>query len=126
MSVRSQEDLLFLTHILYLQGARGFQGVHGPPGLNGEQVDMHTHTTHTHAPNHRARERLASFPGRIGEIAWQLPRVQTVYGCYVTVIAIFHYNRLVQVILTNFPAVRMGLSCSWKQLFAVRSTTEVK
>jgi len=21
----------------------------------------------------------------------------------------------------NFPAVRMGLSCSWKQLFAVRS-----
>ena len=24
-----------------------------------------------------------------------------------------------------FPAVRMGLSCSWKQLFAVRSTTEV-
>jgi len=30
------------------------------------------------------------------------------------------------VILTIFPAVRMGLSCSWKQLFAVRSTTEVK
>jgi len=24
----------------------------------------------------------------------------------------------VQVILTIFPAVRMGLSCSWKQLFA--------
>ena len=57
---------------------------------------------------------------------WQLPRVQTVYGCYVTVIAIFHYNRLVHVILTIFPAVRMGLSCSWKQLFAVGSTTEVK
>jgi len=30
------------------------------------------------------------------------------------------------VILTIFPAVRMGLSCSWKQLFAVGSTTEVK
>ena len=27
---------------------------------------------------------------------------------------------------TIFPAVRMGLSCSWKQLFAVHSTTEVK
>jgi len=26
----------------------------------------------------------------------------------------------------NFPAVRTGLSCSWKQLFAVGSTTEVK
>jgi len=69
---------------------------------------------------------LASFPGRIGETAWQLPRVQTVYGCYVTVNAIFHYNTLVHVILTIFPAVRMGLSFSWKQLFAVRSTTEVK
>ena len=33
---------------------------------------------------------LASFPGRIGETAWQLPRVQTVYGCNVMVIAIFH------------------------------------
>ena len=42
------------------------------------------------------------------------------------VIAKFHYNRLVHVILTIFPAVRKGLSCSWKQLFAVRSTTEVK
>jgi len=41
------------------------------------------------------------------------------------VIAIFHYNRLVHVILTIFPAVRTGLSCLWKQLFAVRSTTEV-
>jgi len=29
-------------------------------------------------------------------------------------------------ILTIFPAVRMVLSCSWKQLFAVGSTTEVK
>jgi len=26
----------------------------------------------------------------------------------------------------NFPAVRVGLSCSWKQLFAVGPTTEVK
>ena len=26
----------------------------------------------------------------------------------------------------NFPAVRTGLSCSWKQLFAVGSTAEVK
>ena len=69
---------------------------------------------------------LASFPGRIGETAWQLSRVQTVYGCYVMVIAIFHYNILVHVILTIFPAVRMGLSCTWKQLFAARSTTEVK
>ena len=32
---------------------------------------------------------------------------------------IFHSNSLVHVILTIFPAVRMGLSCSWKQLFAV-------
>ena len=31
-----------------------------------------------------------------------------------------------QVILTIFPAVRMGLSCTWKQLFAVASATEVK
>ena len=69
---------------------------------------------------------IASFPGCIGETAWQLPRVQTVYGCYVMVIAIFHYKTLVHVILTIFPALRMGLSCSWKQLFAVRSTTEVK
>ena len=73
-----------------------------------------------------ARETVASFPGRIGETAWQLPRVQTVYGCDVMVIAKFHYNRLVHVMLTIFPAVRMELSCSWKQLFAVRSTTEVK
>jgi len=59
-------------------------------------------------------------------MAWQLPQVQTVYGCYVTVIAIYHHNRLVHVILTIFPAVRMELSCLWKQLLAVRSTTEVK
>jgi len=26
----------------------------------------------------------------------------------------------------NFPAVGMGLSCSWKRLFAIGSTTEVK
>jgi len=38
-------------------------------------------------------------------MAWQLLRVQTVYSCYVMVIAIFHYNRLVHVILTIFPAV---------------------
>jgi len=57
-------------------------------------------------------------------MAWQLPQVQTVYECYVTVIAIFYYNRLVHVILTILPAMRMGLSCSWKQLFAVCSTTE--
>ena len=37
-----------------------------------------------------------------------------------------HYNSLVHVILTIFPAMRMGLSCSWKQLFAVGSTTETK
>jgi len=29
---------------------------------------------------------LASFPGRVGETAWQLPRVQTVYGCDVKII----------------------------------------
>ena len=34
-------------------------------------------------------------------------------------------TRLARVILTIFPAARMGLSCSWKQLFAVGSTTEV-
>jgi len=28
-------------------------------------------------------------------------------------------------ILKIFPAMRMGLSCSWRQLFAVGSTTEV-
>jgi len=42
----------------------------------------------------------------VGETAWQLLRVQTVYGCYVTVIAIFHYNRLVHVILTIFYQLR--------------------
>jgi len=36
------------------------------------------------------------------------------------------HTSLARVILTIFPAVRMGLSCSWKQLFAVGSTTEVK
>ena len=79
-----------------------------------------------HEPTRNSWKFLASFPGRIGETAWQLPRVQTVYGCYVMVIAIFHYNILVHVILTIFPAVRLGLSCTWKQLFAARSTTEVK
>jgi len=59
-------------------------------------------------------------------MAWQLPLVQTVYGCNVTVIAIFCSDSLVHVILIIFPAVRMGLSCSWNQLFAVGSTTEVK
>ena len=29
-------------------------------------------------------------------------------------------------VIQFFPAERMGLSCSWKQLFAVSSTTEVK
>jgi len=47
----------------------------------------------------------------VGKMAWQLLRVQTVYGYDVTVIAIFHSNSLVHVILTIFPAVRMGLSC---------------
>jgi len=37
-----------------------------------------------------------------------------------------HSNCLVHVILAIFPAGRMGLSCSWKQLFAVGSTSEVK
>jgi len=33
-------------------------------------------------------------------------------------------TRLVHVILAIFQAVRTGLSCSWKQLFAVGSNTE--
>ena len=64
----------------------------------------------------------------VGEMAWQLPRVQTVYRCNVTVIAISHSTSQywISACDTIFPAVRMGLSCSRKQLFAVGSTTEVK
>jgi len=35
----------------------------------------------------------------VGETAWQLPRVQTVYGCNVTAIAISHSSSLVRAIL---------------------------
>jgi len=56
-------------------------------------------------------------------MAWQLPRVQTVYGCYVAVISLQQTSARDTY---NFPAVRMGLSCLWKQLFVVRSITEVK
>ena len=44
----------------------------------------------------------------IGETAWQLPRVQTVYGCDITVIAIIHSNCLVHVILNNFSSCDNG------------------
>jgi len=70
---------------------------------------------------------LASFPGS-RRTAWQLLRVQTVYRCNVT--AISHssgeYWISVHVILMILPAVRTGLSCSRKQMFAAVSTIEVK
>jgi len=47
----------------------------------------------------------------IGEKAWQLPQVQTVYGCDVMAIVMSHSNSLEHVILKIFLAVRMGLSC---------------
>ena len=60
-------------------------------------------------------------------MAWQLPgvRVQTVYGCDVTALQ-YAFQKSSARDITIFPAVRMGLSCSWKQLLAVGSTTEVK
>jgi len=84
----------------------------------------HTKTALKESSSHHSPHQPRSQA--VGETVWQLPRVQTVYGCDITVIARFHSNSLVHVILTIFPAVRMGLSCSWKQLFAVGSTTEVK
>ena len=61
-------------------------------------------------------------------MAWQLWRVQAVHGCNVTAFAILQplNTRLTHMIITIFPAMRIGLSWSWKQLFAVGSTTEVK
>jgi len=58
---------------------------------------------------------LASFPGcRRNGLATSANS-----NCIQTAIAISHSNSLVHVILTTFPVVRMGLSCLWKQLFAV-------
>ena len=61
-------------------------------------------------------------------MAWQLWQVQAVHGCNVTAFAIFQpvNTRIMHMIITIFPAMRIGLSWSWKQLFAVGSTTEVK
>ena len=65
----------------------------------------------------------ASFPGHVGETAWQLPWVQTVYGCNVTAM-----SYLIQAVksMWYFHQMRMVLSCSWKQLFAAGSVTEGK
>ena len=50
----------------------------------------------------------------IGETAWQIPRVQTVYGCNITVIVISHSTRQYWISArdTIFPAVRMGSACT--------------
>jgi len=73
---------------------------------------------------------LNSTHRTVGDMTVQLLRVQTVYRCIIMVIAVSHstshYTGLVHMIFTILSAMRMGLSCSWKQLFAVGSTTEVK
>jgi len=72
---------------------------------------------------------VSQVPVAIGGTAWQLPRIQTVYRCNVTAIAIPHstsHTGLVHMILTIliFPAARMRLLM--EATVAVGSTTEVE
>ena len=53
-----------------------------------------------------------------GETAWQLPRVQTVYGRNVTAIAYLIQSVKSTWYFWYFHRLRTVLSCSWKQLFA--------
>jgi len=58
----------------------------------------------------------------VGEMAWQLLQVQAVYGCDITACNCNNYAfQQSSTHDTIFSAVRMGLSCSWKQLLAVSS-----
>ena len=70
---------------------------------------------------------LGGTAWQLGGMAWQLPRIQTVYRCNVTAIAIPHstsHTGLGHMILTIFPAARMGLLR--EATVAVGSTTEVE
>ena len=53
-----------------------------------------------------------------GETAWQLPPVQTVYGCNVTAIAYLIQSVKSTWYFWYFHRMRTVLSCLWKQLFA--------
>ena len=68
----------------------------------------------------------ASFPGHVGETTWQLPQVQTAYGCKVTAIAYLLQAVKSMWYVWYFHQLRTVLSCSWKQLFAAGSATEGK
>ena len=52
----------------------------------------------------------------VGETAWQLPQIQTVYRCNVTTIAYLIQAVKVHVIPLIFLPAEKVLSCSWKQI----------